>query len=212
MDVCILWDLDGTLLDTLSDLTDATNYALRVHGYPERTREEIRRFVGNGAENQIRCSLPCGAPVQPVLETYKAYYAAHCNHKTAPYPHIREVLDHIRERYPVAIVSNKPDSAVKSLCRTYFPGVPAMGETPNCPRKPDPAMLLRGMDAFRVPQCIYVGDSEVDILTAKNAGVPCLSVLWGFRDREELIQAGGTHFCDTPENLEKMIEELIHGK
>lgn len=212
MDVCILWDLDGTLLDTLEDLTDATNYALRAHGYPECTRDEIRKFVGNGAENQIRCSLPKGVPVQPVLETYQAYYTAHCNRKTGPYPHIREVLDSIRERYAVAIVSNKPDAAVKALCRTYFPGIPAIGETPNCPRKPDPTMLLRGMEAFQAARCIYVGDSEVDILTAKNAGMVCLSVLWGFRDKEELIQAGGTHFCDTPEDLAERIEELIHGK
>ena len=135
----ILFDLDGTLLDTLEDLLDATNYALGIHGYPERTLPELRRFVGNGAMNQIRLSLPEGSTpeeVQAVLDTYKPYYTAHCQIKTAPYPGILDALTVLKENYPIAIVSNKPDAAVKALCADFFPGIYALGETADCPRKP----------------------------------------------------------------------------
>lgn len=211
-DTCVLWDLDGTLLDTLDDLLDSTNHALRLHGYPEITREKLRQIVGNGAETQIRRSLPEGAPVAPVLADYKAHYAAHCDHKTRPYPHIPSALAALGAKYPMAIVSNKPDPAVKSLCARYFPGIPAFGETPDCPRKPDPALLLRALDVLQGKRCIYVGDSEVDIRTAGNAGAVCLSVTWGFRDRDVLIRSGATHFCEDPAKLPEIIEELIHGK
>lgn len=211
----ILFDLDGTLLDTLEDLTAATNYALCAFGYPKRTLEQVRRAVGNGAANQIRRSLPEGTPeetVQQVLAVYKPYYTAHCQEKTAPYPGILPVLEELQKRYPVAIVSNKPDAAVKALCRQYFPGIYALGETPERPRKPAADMILRGMEAIGADCCIYVGDSEVDVLTAKNAGMPCLCVLWGFRDRAVLTDAGGIHFCEETTQLTKKIEELIHGK
>lgn len=211
----ILFDLDGTLLDTLEDLLDATNYALEVHGYPPRSKAEIRRFVGNGALNQIRLSAPEGTPpetVQAVLDTYKPYYTAHCQRKTAPYPGIAEALAILKEKYPIAIVSNKPDPAVKALCADFFPGIYALGETPDCPRKPAPDMVYKAMAAIGADSCIYVGDSEVDVVTASNAGVPCLSVLWGFRDKENLEAAGAVHFCESPSVLLKKIEELIHGQ
>ena len=111
----------------------------------------------------------------------------------------------------MAVVSNKPDSAVKSLCAQYFPGLYAMGESADCPRKPAPDMVFKAMEAIGVERCIYVGDSEVDVLTAKNAGVPCLSVLWGFRDREEIEAEGGNHFCETTAQLKEKLEELING-
>lgn len=214
MKTCILWDLDGTLLDTLDDLLDATNYALRLHGFPERTKAELRRFVGNGAANQIRLSLPAGAEdsLETVLTDYKAYYTGHCAIKTGPYPGVLAALATLGEKYPMAIVSNKPDAAVKALCADYFPGIFALGETPDCPRKPAPDMVLRTVRLLDADRCVYVGDSEVDILTAKNAGAVCLSVLWGFRDREVLEQAGGGHFCADPAKLNEIIEELIHGK
>ena len=120
----ILFDLAGTLLDTLEDLTDATNFALRQFGYPERSLEQVRRAVGNGAANQIRRSLPEGTPeevVQQVLAVYKPYYTEHCQRKTKPYDGVLETLRILKEKYPVAIVSNKPDSAVKALCEVYFP-------------------------------------------------------------------------------------------
>ncbi len=211
----ILFDLDGTLLDTLEDLLDATNYALTLLGYPERTLPELRRFVGNGAENQIRLSLPEGSKaeqVQEVLAAYKPYYTAHCQIKTRPYEGIPEALAVLKEKYPIAIVSNKPDSAVKKLCANYFPGCYALGEVPGCPRKPAADMVFKAMEAIGADKCVYVGDSEVDVLTAKNAGAKCLSVLWGFRDREDMEAVGGSHFCEKTSQLVEKIEELIHGK
>ena len=208
----ILFDLDGTLLDTLDDLTDATNYALARFGFPARSREEIRSFVGNGALNQLRLSVPQGTDpetVQKVLNIYRPYYAAHCQHRTRPYDGILQALERLSREYPVAIVSNKPDAAVKPLCARYFPGIFALGEAPGCPRKPAPDMVFQAMEAIGAEACIYVGDSEVDVLTAENAGVPCLSVLWGFRDRETIEAAGGKRFCDAPQRLYDMLTGMI---
>ena len=208
----ILWDLDGTLLDTLADLTDALNYAMTQFGYPHRTMEDVRRFIGNGAHRLIALSVPEGADVDAVLQVYKDYYDTHCQIKTKPYAGIPEALAVLGEKYPMAVVSNKPDSAVKPLCGQYFPGIFARGESADCPRKPAPDMLLKTMEAIGVERCIYVGDSEVDVLTARNAGVPVLSVLWGFRDRKEIEAAGGQHFCDDPAMLVEKLEEIINGK
>ena len=211
----ILFDLDGTLLNTLEDLLDATNYALAQCGYPARTLSELRRFVGNGAENQIRMSLPAGASpeeVQRVLKIYKPYYTEHCQVKSRPYDGIWESLAILKEKYPIAVVSNKPDAAVKTLCGQMFPGIFALGEAPDCPRKPAPDMVHKACRAIGVDTCVYVGDSEVDVRTAKNAGVPCLSVLWGFRDREDIEAAGGQYFCESPAQLTEKIEEIIHGQ
>ena len=211
----ILFDLDGTLLNTLEDLLDATNAALAHFGCPLRTLEELRTFVGNGARNQIRLSLPGKADdpdLDAVLNWYKAYYADHCQIKTAPYPGVDAALAELGREYPLAIVSNKPDVAVKKLCREYFPGIYALGESAECPRKPAPDMVIKAMEAIGVDRCVYVGDSEVDILTAKNAAVPCVSVLWGFRDREVLEGEGGAHFCGKTEDLAAVIGEIVHGK
>lgn len=208
MKVGILFDLDGTLLDTLADLTDATNYALEVHGYPQRSISEIRRFVGNGAANQMRLSVPEGADYQSVLATYKPYYDAHCQIKTAPYPGILEALEELKD-YPLAVVSNKPHSAVTVLAKQYFGDIYARGEQADCPRKPAPDMIKRTMADLGVDACVYVGDSEVDVRTARNAGVPCLSVLWGFRDREVLETEGAKYFCEAPKNLVNDIKKII---
>ena len=207
----ILFDLDGTLLDTLEDLLDATNYALAACGYSPRTLPELRRFVGNGAENQIRLSLPDDnkEDLSKVLAVYKPYYTDHCQIKTRPYDGILPVLKSLGETYPIAIVSNKPDAAVKALCADYFPGLYALGEAAGCPRKPAADMVFKAMKAIGVERCIYVGDSEV--LTAKNAGVPCVSVLWGFRDREDLEAVGAEYFCRTPAELERIIRTLAEG-
>ena len=214
----ILFDLDGTLLDTLQDLADGTNYALRQFGCPERTLTEIRSFVGNGALNLMTQALPKGENVptpEELLAVFKPYYESHCQIKTAPYPGVVAALTAVAERYPIAIVSNKPDAAVKALCQEHFPSIYALGETPDCPRKPQPDMLYKAMAQLGVDRCVYVGDSEVDILTAKNAGIPCLSVLWGFRDKELLEDAGGNHFCSDAGLLPGMLETIIgenHGK
>ena len=210
----ILFDLDGTLLDTLEDLADATNYALAAFGHPPRTLREVRRFIGNGAENQIRLSLPDGnkEDLQQVLALYKPYYTDHCQIKTKPYEGVLPALKTLGEKYPIAIVSNKPDSAVKALCADYFPGIYALGETTGCPRKPAADMVIKAMKEIGAEACVYVGDSEVDVLTAKNAGVPCVCVLWGFRDREDMEAVGGSVYCERTEDLVKIIEETIHGQ
>ena len=209
----ILFDLDGTLLSTLEDLTDAVNYTLRHYGCPERTQQEVCSFLGYGAKHLIASSLPENGKdfdVDAVLAFYQKYYAAHSQIKTRPYDGILDALEELRKDYPIAIVSNKPDIATKPLCREYFGAdIYALGESAGCPRKPAPDMVHQGMQAIGVKTCIYVGDSEVDVQTAKNAGVPCLSVLWGFRDKAYLAQEGATHFCDDPKKLATCLKEMI---
>ena len=212
MKIGILWDLDGTLLNTIEDLADATNYAMEQYGYPRRTLEEVRRFVGNGARRLIEQAVPEGADVDAVLKTFHTYYDDHCQIKTGPYAGIMEALAVLGQKYPMAVVSNKPDSAVKSLCAQYFPALYARGESTDCPRKPAPDMIFMAMKEIGVEQCVYVGDSEVDVLTARAAGVPCLSVLWGFRDQEEIEAAGGTVFCENTAELIEKLEGLCNGK
>ncbi len=209
----ILFDLDGTLLNTLDDLTDAVNYTLRFYGLPERTMEEVRAFVGNGARQLVRLSLPGGEndpSVDEALATYLAYYADHAQIKTCPYEGILPALAEICREYPVAVVSNKPDKDTKPLCKTYFgDGIYALGQRDDCPKKPAPDMLLRAMAAIGVDRCVYVGDSDVDVITARNTGVPCLSVLWGFRDKACLQESGADHFCEKPEDLLRCLKEII---
>ena len=211
MKIGILFDLDGTLLSTLEDLTDCVNYALRQFGCPERTIEQIRLAVGNGMDQLILKSMPGkedDPPLQQVLTTYQSYYATHSQIKTRPYDGVLQAMEQLKKQFPIAIVSNKHDPAVKPLCADYFGDVYALGEIPGCPRKPAPDMLRKAMAAIGVDTCIYVGDSDVDVITAKNAGVPCLSVLWGFRDRACIEAAGGTHFCDDPKDMARMLEEM----
>ncbi len=202
----ILFDLDGTLLDTLDDLTDSTNHVLAQFGYPGRTKEEVRRFVGNGAAVLMAKAVPEGADSAAPLETFRRHYADHCQIKTKPYDGICEALEILNRKYPIAIVSNKPDSAVKPLCSKYFPGIYAQGQTDSIARKPAPDMVYAAIKAIGVRKCIYVGDSEVDVLTGRNAGVPVLSVLWGLRTKEEI---GGTTYCADPKHLISTLEEMI---
>lgn len=209
MKTAVLFDMDGTLLDTLGDLHAAVNHVLAQFGYPLRTVEEVCRFVGNGAGRLIHLAVPEGAPEAPVLAAFDAYYAAHCDILTKPYAGIPEALAVLAERYPLAVVSNKPDAAVKELAKRYFPGLFARGESTDCPRKPAPDMVFKAMEALGVDRCVYVGDSDVDIVTAKNAGVPCLSVTWGFRGREELQAAGAEYFCHNPQDLPAKIAEIM---
>jgi len=205
----ILFDLDGTLLDTLQDLTDATNHTLAHFGCPVRTLDEVRRFVGNGARQLIRLALPGkenDPDVEEVLAYYQTYYAAPAQIKTGPYRGILEALEQLGKKYPIAIVSNKPDGAVKALCADFFPGIYALGESADCPRKPAPDMVFKAMNAVGAQTCVYVGDSEVDVLTAQNAAVPCVSVLWGFRDREDMPETD--IFCEKAEDLIACIETV----
>ena len=212
MKTAVIFDLDGTLLNTLEDLTDAVNYTLSHFGCPERTIDEVRSFVGTGAKNLIRKALPgkdTDPSVEEALAFYQKYYAAHSQVKTAPYEGVLLALAEIGKKYPVAIVSNKPDGATKTLCAKYFPGVFARGESTDCKRKPAPDMVFQAMQTLGAEKCIYVGDSETDVETACNAGAKCLSVLWGFRDKECLIDAGAEYFCKTPADLLEKLEELM---
>ncbi len=212
MKTAVLFDLDGTLLDTQEDLLAAVNYALGLWDYPPITPEELLRKVGNGAAQLIRRALPADTAqerVEEVLAAYRPYYTAHCRVRTRPYPGIPEALETLGERYPLAIVSNKPDESVKALCAAYFPGICALGETGACPRKPAPDMLFRAMRTICADTCVYVGDSEVDVLTARAAGVPCVSVLWGFREQAALEAAGAAHLCPDPALLPQAVEEAL---
>lgn len=212
----IVFDLDGTLLDTLEDLYQAVNYALRLYGCPERSRQDVRKAVGNGARSLIQRSLPgekTDPPLERILADYQAYYDTLCvNGRTCPYPGIPEQLALLQKTWSVAIVSNKPDISVKPLCEKFFPGIYALGSLEGCPQKPAPDMVLRAVEAIGVEKCVYVGDSEVDIATAKNTGVPCLSVLWGFRDRDALVNAGAVHFCEKVEDMQCAVKKLIQNE
>lgn len=206
----VLFDLDGTLLNTIEDLTDAVNYALAQYGCPPRTVEQVRKAIGNGAKKLIERSLPgldTDPDVDAVLRTYQAYYKDHCQIKTRPYDGISEMLATLE--YPVAVVSNKPDAPTKLLCAQLFPGVYARGEGEGLARKPAPDMLLHAMKQLGVDTCVYIGDSEADIEAARNTQVPCISVLWGFRDKEELKKAGAQYFCEKPDQLSAIIKEII---
>ena len=210
MKTAILFDLDGTLLNTLEDLTDATNAALAMFGYPPRTTEEVRRFVGNGAWHQIRMAVPETADdtaAEQVLAAYKPYYNSHCTAKTRPYDGIPAALEELKREFVPAIVSNKPDPTAKALCARWFPGITARGEAADCPRKPAPGMVRKTLVDLGADRCIYVGDSEVDIETARNAGIPCISVTWGFRDREQLLEAGATELAADASELRALLEK-----
>jgi len=209
MKTAILFDLDGTLLDTLGDLHAAVNHVLAEFGYPQRTIEEVCRFVGNGAARLIRLAVPEGENWQPALAAFQTYYAAHCDILTKPYDGILEALTVLKQKFPLAVVSNKPDRAVKELAKIYFPALYARGESADCPRKPAPDMVFKAMGALGAEHCVYFGDSDVDILTAKNANVPCISVTWGFRSETELKEAGAEYFCHNPADLPQIIDHIL---
>ncbi|MBP3293293.1 MAG: HAD-IA family hydrolase [Clostridia bacterium] len=207
-----IFDLDGTLLDTLDDLWEAVNHTMDAHGFPRRTRDEVRAFVGNGVERLIELSL--GIPdaqnhpdFAGIVADYRAYYAANSEHKTAPYPGVCDLIRRLlADGIAVSVVSNKPHGATVTLCAKYFPDVTMVcgeREAEGIRRKPWPDTVFKAVDDLGLTpaDCVYIGDSEVDILTAKNAGMDCISVLWGFRDEDELREAGGTTFVRTAEEL-----------
>lgn len=210
----IIWDLDGTLLDTLKDLHLATNHALMEHGMPERTFEEVRRFVGNGVRRLMVLSVPDGDN-NPVFEdtfaSFKSYYVEHCMDNTGLYPGIRETLKELKAKgYHMAIVSNKLQAGVTELHETFFKDTieVAIGERPDVRRKPEPDMVYLAMKELgaTTEDSVYIGDSEVDVATGRGAGLPCISVLWGFRTKEELLQHGATTFVDTPQEIIRLLE------
>lgn len=198
MITAIIFDLDGTLLDTLEDLTDSVNYAIGKFGFPERTIDEIRSFVGNGIAKLIERVIPEGTEnpdYEAVLKTFRAFYAQHCKDKTKPYEGIIEMLDLLEgQGYRMAVVSNKFDAAVKELCGLYFGNriETAVGESEKVRKKPAPDAVYRVLEDLSVSakQAVYVGDSDVDLATAANVPMTCISVTWGFRSREQLLAAG----------------------
>ena len=209
-----LFDLDGTALNTLDDIADATNAVLAANNMPVRTTDEVRRFVGNGIRKLIERAVPTGTDehtIDKVLADFKAYYGAHCAEKTAPYVGILEMLTALRAHgVRTAVVSNKADFAVKALATQYFGDLfdMALGEdVTKRPAKPAPDMVYHVLDALGVTAdgAVYIGDSDVDVLTARNAGLPCIAVTWGFRDRACLAQAGATAFADTAKELQNLI-------
>ena len=204
----VLFDMDGTLLDTLSDMHDAVNHILALHGWPLRSREEVRAFVGNGARKLMERAVPPQAAASPafeaVLAEYRAYYQAHNCIATAPYAGIPELLAQLRRAgVKTAVVSNKPDDTTKTLAARFFPDMPAFGQREGTAPKPDPALVYLALSELGVSaaDAAYVGDSEVDVATARNAGLALVSVCWGFRSREALTAAGAQTISATPAEL-----------
>lgn len=205
----VIFDLDGTLLDTLGDLAAAVNYALRQAGMPEREVTDIRRFLGDGIRRLMQRAVPEGtdeAHFEPVFETFRRYYMAHCLDRTRPYDGIPRLLRALRAcGYALAIVSNKLQPAVTALCERFFSdtvGV-AIGERPGLRRKPAPDMVMEALRELGRPRetAIYAGDSEVDLETARGAGLPCISVLWGFRDRAFLESLHAAPLAERPDDI-----------
>ena len=204
-----VFDLDGTLLDPLEDLYLATNAALESHSLPRRSRDEVRMFVGNGVEMLIRRAVPAGTDEETtlaVLADFKTTYAAICEDHTRPYDGILDMLRALREKgIRVAVVSNKFDAATKQLCEKYFGDLVevAIGERAGVRKKPAPDTVYEALKELGVTAegAVYIGDSDVDIQTARNCGMPCISVTWGLRDKDFLLQNGAEILVNTPERL-----------
>lgn len=204
-----IFDLDGTLLDTLEDLYRAVNRALHSHGLPLRTRDEIRSFVGNGVERLVRRSLPEGyaeETASSVLADFKTTYAAICRDNTRPYDGILPLLTSLRQNgIRIAVVSNKFDAATKALCAEYFGELVevAIGERAGVRKKPAPDTVTEALGALGVTAtgAVYIGDSDVDIQTAKNCDMDCISVTWGFKDTDFLLANGAKTLAHTPDQL-----------
>lgn len=206
-----IFDLDGTLLDTLGDLAASVNYAMRTHGMPEHSVDEVCRFVGNGVRRLMERAVPGGAAhpeFEAAFATFRRHYMEHSLDTTRPYKGIPEMLQELKRRgRHTAVVSNKFDAATKELCRHFFPDTidVAVGEheAEGIRKKPAPDTVLQALSQLGVGQegAVYVGDSDVDIQTARNSGLPCISVLWGFRDREFLLAHGAETFVSQPSEL-----------
>lgn len=215
----VIFDLDGTLINTLEDLKNSTNHALKTFNYPERNIEEICQFVGNGVAKLIERAIPdgCSNPdFDKCLNVFKQHYSKNMYNKTAPYNKIPEMLKTLKQKgYLTAVVSNKYDMAVKELCNKYFSDLIdfAAGENEACgiKKKPAPDTVLKVLEKFNLTcnQAVYIGDSDVDIMTAKNSKMPCISVTWGFRNRDFLIKHGAEIIIDSPDEIINVIENIL---
>lgn len=204
-----IFDLDGTLLDTLTDLSNAVNYALRINSMPEHTKEEVRWMVGNGVRKLMMRAVPDGEQnpqFEKVFSDFRNYYSEHNLDTTKPYDGILNMLAELKNQgVKMAVVSNKMDSATKPLVKRFFGSYidVAIGESEGVARKPAPDMVIKAIAELGVKRedCVYIGDSDVDIMTAQNSGLPCISVLWGFRDKQFLIEHGAKVFVENPMDI-----------
>ena len=211
----VIFDLDGTLLYTLDDLMISTNYALDKHGFETCSLEQIKYRVGNGVRELIKRCVPNGDEnprFEDVFEDFKEHYKIHCNDNSGPYEGITELLKELKKKgYKLAIVSNKFMDATKELAELYFKETidVAIGEKEGIRKKPAPDTVIEAMRILEVTKekCIYVGDSDVDIMTARNSDMPCISVSWGFRTRKEQEEAGGRIFAEKPADIIDILEK-----
>ena len=212
----IVFDCDGTLLDTATDLANAVNHVLRTHNFPEKSLAEVKAALGNAVTYLMRQCLPSSVAdneLEPYIEEFKAYYGEHLKDTTAPYPGILDMLDVLREKgYKLAIVSNKIQEGVTPLNKEYFDDrLPvAIGERPGLQRKPAPDMVLQALKELgsTPEESIYVGDSEVDVATAENSGLLCIGVTWGFREESLHQELGVTHIARKAEDIVSIVENL----
>ena len=213
----VVFDLDGTLLDTLGDLRDSVNFALKKNNLPKRTTEEIRSFVGNGIRLLIELSVPKNTSLEiteQCFQDFKEYYKDHSAILTKPYDDIIDLMKTLKSKgVKIGVVSNKADFAVKTLMEDYFSGLYdcAYGERAGVPRKPEPDGVLdaiKGMGS-EIENTIYIGDSEVDVVTSKNAKLPCIAVTWGFRDKKVLEDLNPEYIVDSPSDILRIIERGI---
>lgn len=208
----VIFDLDGTLLNTLEDLKNSTNYALNEFGFAKRSLEEVRCFVGNGVRKLIERAVPKDCDkntTEKCLEIFKKHYFENMYNNTEPYNSILEILNVLRQNgVKIGVVSNKFDSAVKELCDKYFKDLvdAAIGQSDDVPKKPAPDGVFKAIKELGAKNCVYVGDSEVDVLTAKNSNLPCIGVIWGFRDKKDL--EGADFIIDNPCDIIDIIRSM----
>ncbi|MBQ6134391.1 MAG: HAD family hydrolase [Lachnospiraceae bacterium] len=210
----VIFDMDGTVLNTLDDLTNAVNHVFLQFDLPPRSHDDYRRFFGNGIRYSMKCAAPEGTPeslLDEMLPVFTEYYDKHCLDNTRPYEGILPLMKALKDKgYKMAIVSNKIDSAVKELNERFFCEyvTVAIGEKTGIKRKPAPDTVLAALEELHSSrdEAVYIGDSEVDLLTAKNSGLPCINVLWGFRDRDFLLKTGATVFAERPEDVISILD------
>ena len=209
----IVFDMDGTILDTLEDLKNSMNHTLRLHHMPERTLDEIRSFVGNGIRKLIERAVPTGTSEHKIYEIhgdFMKHYEIHCADCTKPYDGVIDLIKELRNRgYKTAVVSNKAHGAVQDLCVQYFPGLfdLAIGERPEIAKKPAPDMVNMALEQLQVTRekAVYIGDSDVDVATARNSELDMITVDWGFRTREFLVEQGAEVIVSKPEEILELV-------